>query len=114
MANLENPRSQGDGAKARRWFACAVVIAAVVVVVVGYLTWGALSNGYSDSGTHPQSLQTIQFIVAAVSLLPAGGAAATLVPWRPRLFAGWLTVAVLTFAAWGVLNDAAVHGWRRF
>ncbi len=58
-----------------------------------------------------QSLATLQVYVAAAGLVPLGLVA--LAAWRGRTRSAWrwLIVALLVYATWAVLNDAAVHGW---
>ena len=54
-----------------------------------------------------------QLVLGFVGLLPAG-----LMLWfafrqRRRAFAASLISALLTYGAWGLVLDAAVHGWAR-
>lgn len=89
--------------------AAAVVLAACAAVLVAYVTLAELGSG--DSGSHPTPLLVAQMAVAAAGLVPVAVLARLIVRGfrRSAFVAG--AVAVLVYLAWGVLNDASVHGW---
>jgi hypothetical protein len=87
----------------------AAVIAACLAAIIAYATNGILST--EESYSHETTLLIAQLIVATVGLLPAGLFARALIRWNATQAIVWLVLGVLVYLGWGVLNDAAVHGW---
>ncbi len=58
-----------------------------------------------------QGLVTLQIVIAVLGLLPAWTLVWAVVRSRWKLSATLLLVTAMVYLAWGVLNDAAVHGW---
>jgi hypothetical protein len=98
-----------------KWVAVAVVILlyslAGLAVLGGWATdWLACHN----EGTETCELQgtaRAQFYVALAGLIPLTLFVRALRHDQGRQALVWLAVAILTYLTWGVLNDAAVHGW---
>jgi hypothetical protein len=68
--------------------------------------------GLGTAVTSPHSgLALAQFYLAAAGLIPVIVMIFAVVTKRRTLAATALTIALLTYATWIVLNDAAVHGW---
>jgi cell division protein FtsW (lipid II flippase) len=87
----------------------AVVGAALIAAFLAYITNGLLST--SDAGDHETPLLIWQLIVALAGLLPAVLFAWALHRHRDRQALLWLVTGIVVYLAWGVLNDASVHGW---
>jgi hypothetical protein len=87
----------------------AVALVAVFAAFIAYLSNGLLSTG--DAGSHETPLLIWQLIVALVGLLPAGLFTWALCTRRDRQARLWLATGIVIYLAWGVLNDASVHGW---
>jgi hypothetical protein len=67
---------------------------------------------YGDAGTSCRmGLMNAQLVAAAAGLLPAGGLVWAVWIERRCLAVAMLVVGVAVYGGWGVLNDAAVHGW---
>jgi hypothetical protein len=67
---------------------------------------------YGDAGTSCRmGLMNAQLVAAVAGLLPAGGLVWAVWTKRRRLAVAIFVVGVAVYAGWGVLNDAAVHGW---
>ena len=58
-----------------------------------------------------RGLLTAQFYLAVAGLIPVGVMTFAAVTKRRALAATAITIALLVYAVWTVLNDAAVHGW---
>jgi drug/metabolite transporter (DMT)-like permease len=84
----------------------AAFLAALFAVFIAALTKSLIC----ETVCH-KSLTTAQLVVAVAGLLPVGGLFLAAVLGKRRLALVTLLVGVLTYVAWGVLNDAAVHGW---
>jgi hypothetical protein len=93
----------------RNAIAIAVDLAAVFAAFIAYLTNGLLSTG--DSGSHETPLLIWQLIVALVGLVPAGLFTWALCTRRDHQARLWLATGIVIYLAWGILNDASVHGW---
>jgi hypothetical protein len=87
----------------------AVCCAALFAAFIAYVTNGLLSTG--EVGSHETPLLIWQLIVALVGLLPAGWFVWALYRRSDRQALLWLVTGMVVYLAWGVLNDAAVHGW---
>lgn len=87
----------------------AVVAAALFAAFIAYITNGLLSTG--DVGSHETPLLIWQLIVALVGLVPAGLFVWALSRRSDRQALFWLVTGMVVYLAWGVLNDASVHGW---
>lgn len=87
----------------------AAVFAACFAAIIACATNAILST--EESYAHETTLLIAQLIVAAVGLLPAGLFARALIRRNDSEAVVWLVVGVLVYLGWGVLNDAAVHGW---
>jgi hypothetical protein len=62
-----------------------------------------------EYGCHRTPLYDIQLAVACVGAVPVGFMVWALFTERRRLALVLLVVSLATYAAWGFLNDAAVH-----
>lgn len=89
--------------------AFAAVSGAFIAAGVGYFTWGEL--GYNGVRSHPTPLLVAQLVVALGGLVPAGLFAYSLIEAHKRRAVVFGVALLVTYLAWGVLNDAAVHGW---
>jgi hypothetical protein len=88
-------------------FAIIILLGACFAVFFAWVTDAILSSG--ESGSHQTPLLIIQLVVAVAGLVPAGLFARSF--FRHDSRAGlWLIIGILTYLAWGLLNDAAVHG----
>jgi hypothetical protein len=87
----------------------AAASAAAFAAFIAYLTNGLLSTG--DVGSHETPLLIWQLVVALVGLVPAGLFTWALCTRRDRQARLWLATGIVIYLAWGVLNDASVHGW---
>ena len=90
--------------------ACILVVPAAFAAVVAYVTLEFAVCG-DAADCERESLGQWQVVVSLVGLVPLGAAIWVLRLGRRRQGLLLLGVAVLTYAVWGVLNDAAVHGW---
>jgi hypothetical protein len=86
-----------------------VVSAALFAAFIAYITNALLSTG--DVGSHETPLLIWQLMVALVGLLPAGLFVWALYRRGDRQALLWLVTGMMVYLAWGVLNDASVHGW---
>jgi hypothetical protein len=106
LASSKNP----EPASGRRVFISAVLlIAALVGAFFAYLTWSLLSTG--DSGDHTTPLLNAQLIVGVAGLLPVSLLGYAIVRRLRRTTIALTIASAATYLAWGLLNDAAVHGW---
>lgn len=87
----------------------AAMIAACFAAIIACATNGILST--EESYSHETTLLIAQLAVAAVGLLPAGLFARALIRRNDSQAVVWLVLGIVVYVAWGVLNDAAVHGW---
>jgi hypothetical protein len=99
---------RGPASPLRNAVGIAVALAAVFAAFIAYLTNGLLSTG--DSGSHETPLLIWQLIIAITGLLPAGLFTWTVCTWRDRQARLWLATGIAVYLAWGLLNDASVHG----
>lgn len=58
------------------------------------------------------SLMDAQLLVALIGIIPIGLLLFAAIRGRRRLALSSLIAAVIIYLGWGVLNDAAVHGWQ--
>jgi hypothetical protein len=63
-----------------------------------------------EVGSHGTPLLTAQLAVALIGLIPTGLFAWALRRNDPKAVV-WFVIGIVTYLGWGVLNDAAVHGW---
>jgi hypothetical protein len=85
-----------------------IVGAALFAAFIAFITNALLSTG--DAGSHKTPL-LIWHIVALAGLLPAGAVVRALFRRKDRLAFVWVVIGMGVYLAWGVLNDASVHGW---
>lgn len=83
--------------------ACFAVLLAVVTKL------DLCDDGCVDGGR--TSLLWTQLAVAVIGLVPAWGVVVALTHRRRVLAAALFGVSLLIYLAWGLFNDAAVHGW---
>jgi hypothetical protein len=96
----QNPSASGP-----RWLAAFVLVASAGAIA-------AVLLGLGTAVTSPHSsLALAQFYVAAAGLIPMAVGIIAAITKHRRLAATALTIALLTYATWIVLNDAAEHGW---
>jgi hypothetical protein len=62
-------------------------------------------------GSHETPLLITQLIIAVIGLFPAGLFARALVRRLDPQAVMSLVIGLVIYLGWGVLNDAAVHGW---
>ena len=92
-------------------------LAGAIIAVFGacfaaFIAYATNAIGSTDeAGSHQTPLLIAQLIVAVVGLLPAGLFARAIVRRKDSQAIVWLVIGLLVYLAWGVLNDAAVHGW---
>ncbi len=86
-----------------------IVGAALFAAFIAFLTNALLSSG--DAGSHETPLLIWQLIVALAGLLPAGAVVRARFRRQDRLAFVWVVIGMGVCLAWGVLNDASVHGW---
>jgi hypothetical protein len=98
-----------DNGTRDRLIGATVFAAACVAAYVAWVSEALLSSG--ESGSHGTPLLTAQLVVALAGLIPAGLFARALNRHDERQTVLWLAIGIVVYVAWGVLNDAAVHGW---
>jgi len=91
--------------------AAAVVVAAFIVLLFGaVIDWLACEVDSSEACGR-MDLATLQFVVAGIGLVPSLLLGTALVArWR-RVGVATLVLVAATYTLWGMLADAAVHGW---
>jgi hypothetical protein len=72
----------------------------------------AISKNLVCESTCRDGLMTTQLIVAVLGLFPVGALLYAALRNRSRLALLSFGAGVVTYLAWGILNDAAVHGWH--
>lgn len=107
MSSGESPLPRGG--RIRAVGATVAMLAACFAALIAFATNGILSTG--ESGSHESTLLIVQLIVGVVGLVPAGLFARALVRRSDLHAVVWLGASVVVYLGWGVLNDAAVHGW---
>jgi hypothetical protein len=105
--STKHPASGGTA----RLAAVLLLVGGLIVVYVGLITWGVACDVPGTEACQRQGLARTQFLVSLVVLLSAGITSICL--WRGRFGAGAvaLVLGLVSFAGWGLLNDAAIHGW---
>jgi len=98
----ERPSCSRDAAQ------IAVVIGSLFVVFVALVTM-TLSAG--DAGAHGTPTLTAQLVIAVAAVIPPGLVVRALERRDDRQAVVWFRIGIVVYIAWGVLNDAAVHGW---
>jgi hypothetical protein len=86
--------------------ACLALFATLPAIYFAWLTKAASCEPDCKDG-----LVTAQFIVAFVGLVPMGVLFYATVTGRRRLAVGAFVAALLVYGFWGLVNDAATHGW---
>jgi hypothetical protein len=91
-----------------------VVIAGAILAVLAtgpaiFAAW--LTRVNICGGACHNSLFDVQLVLAVVGLLPAGTLIYATWTGRRRLAVLSLVTGLVVYALWGLLNDAAVHGW---
>jgi hypothetical protein len=80
-----------------------------VVLLAGAIDWLACESEGSEACGR-QNLARAQLYVAVAGLVPA--LLLVVDTWRgSRRAVAWLVLGVAVYAVWGLLADAAVHGW---
>jgi hypothetical protein len=101
---------------ARRALALAMSLLAVCVAVFGaFFGWVVYAIAKSADGNYDGTVSTettAQFILGWVGIFPALMTAYFVFKERNRQAVAALTVGVIVWAGWAILNDAAVHGWN--
>lgn len=99
-----------------RALSIAALVAAAFGTFIAFVTYAVLCNGESGGSTacpNGEATETMiaQLIVGLLGLLPPAVMAYFAHQDRrtPALIA--LILGVVLWIGWGVLNDAAVHGW---
>jgi hypothetical protein len=83
----------------------------VAALLLGFGTALGICMDPSSACSERRGLAIAQFYVAAAGLIPVSLIIFAAVTKRRALAATALTIAILIYAVWIVLNDAAVHGW---
>jgi hypothetical protein len=91
----------------RAFVLVAVLAAAGFALFVALITAAVLSTNESNSRQTP--LLVAQLVVAVVGLIPAGLFAFSYYRAVPSARV-WFVIGVAMYIAWGILNNAAVHG----
>ncbi len=86
--------------------ACALV-ATLPAIFLAWLTKVNICGPNCHDG-----LINVQFIAALIGVVPAGVFLFAATTGRRRLAVLALVIGVFAYASWGLLNDAAVHGWN--
>jgi len=88
-----------------------IIGAAIAAVVLARLIDVFACESGASEACDRQALAEVQFAVACIGLIPALGLAVSVILGRRRMAWLLLAVAAATYAVWGVLADAAEHGW---
>lgn len=88
--------------------AVLVGLGACAAVLIAVLTEGLICG---ESGECRSGLMTAQLLIALLGLLPAGGLFWASLRGRYLIALVCFISVVILYLTWGVLNDAAVHGW---
>jgi uncharacterized membrane protein YhaH (DUF805 family) len=92
--------------------ALAILGAAFVVLGSLFATWLAIATkGLLCEGECRSGLLALQTVAAVAGLLPACLTFVAALRDRRRQALFWFLITVVVYLLWGVLNDAAVHGW---
>jgi hypothetical protein len=104
----------GKGSTNASVFAIAVLlfVAASVALVIALATSGFACDDVTTNACGRNDLATAQLVVAIIGFLPLGLLVWDLLRGRGRQAAAWFAVGAVLDLGWGVLNDAAVHGWQ--
>jgi hypothetical protein len=86
------------------------LIGAAAAVLLALLTKSLICHGDSDTSCRT-GLMNIQLLVALAGLIPLVAMLRASIQRKTMLAFGLFFIAILIYAAWAVLNDAAVHGW---
>jgi|SRR5918994_971492 hypothetical protein len=105
------------------------MLAGVPLVVAVLLFLAAAFGGFVAWSTHwisclddsssmcpegvPTTTMILQLVVGSAGVAIAGAMLVLTLRGRTRAARWALAAGLTTFAAWAVLNDAAVHGWGR-
>lgn len=94
--------------------AVAALIAALFAVWIADITKGLICEGDMQTAASAcrNTLMTTQLVVALAGLAPVSLLLYAVLRGHRKLALLYFVVAVLIYLAWGVLNDAAVHGWH--
>jgi hypothetical protein len=85
--------------------------AAIATVPVAWaIDWVACDESTSEACAR-QGLAHAQRVVASVGIVPALAFTVAFLTGRRRLAWAMLAAAVAVYVTWGLLADAAVHGW---
>ena len=91
---------------------CFIVACATgLAVLIALATSWAICDEVPASACETRSPLTAQLVVAVAGLVPVGLLIRAIWRLRGAQVAVWFIVAAVTYLLWGVLNDAAVHGW---
>ena len=89
--------------------------AAFATLVAGDAYWALCLQtdaGPCVYGSGPEWELVAQLITGALGLVPAALMVYFAFRRRSKPFLFFLALALLTYAAWGILLDASVHGWE--
>ena len=89
--------------------AAVLVAGAFVAILIAFITLGFTCD--EGGGDCSRTLAYVQLLVPLLGILPLARLWTSISEARYRDALLWLVVSVLTYGAWAVLNDAAVHGW---
>lgn len=96
---------------ALRRVAAAVVALVLLAAVASAIFIATLTREASCQPGCDQPLATWQLRVAVLGAVPVGTLVYASATKRRRLAVASLVICVVIYALWGLLNDAAVHGW---
>lgn len=89
----------------------ASVILALAALGGAFVAWVTYGIETASARNPPTGPLTWQLIVAMIGLAPAGFMVYFSFTGASRKVMASLVIGLAIWAAWGVLNDAAVHGW---
>ncbi len=82
-------------------------------VTYWFLCFGESSGSLSCPDGEATTTMTMQLVVALLGVAVAAAMLRFALLRKRRAARAAMLVALATFALWGVLNDATVHGWDR-
>jgi hypothetical protein len=89
----------------------ALALGALAAVLSAVLTNAVLCDDPTAESCTRHVLGSVQLGLALFGLLPLAAAAWACMRRRTRVTVLWICVALAVYLAWGIFNDAAIHGW---
>ncbi len=88
---------------------CVAIVLSLCAVYFALITYGAMST--AQEGDYVTPLLAAQLAVAVAGLLPAAALGRATYRGDGAASVFCLGLGILVYLAWGILNDASVHGW---